>query len=662
MIVNVIRKIAKWAILIVTLAVLVVFALPQTASAQSGSSTISTITNVAGNVAAGAATLVSNVTGKVIGQTVFYMAAVFVMVFGVFISVITFFIDILLQLNTAIPGTLFVQEGFKAFLSFANLAFVLGIIVIALATIVRSQTYGIKQLLRNLIIMAVAVNFSMAIASTIMGFSDGLTRYFMNGMSPGVPGTQTSQEFANKLAGAFQPQRLLMNNGLTITGVDLGGVVPNTNVNIASQLGSSLAGIFMPLINAVFVVLFFVAIVIVLVALLVMLLVRYVYLIILLVLMPLAWAGSVFPAFSGWWRQWWDKFIRYVFFPPVVVFFLYLAIATAGAMSNTTASGGGYYGFIYASANSPGSPIAAVKNIIGSFAGQFASTMAQMLVMLGLTIGGLFAAQKMGVELAGTAVKAAKGAGKGFGNYVGRRAGGGMARHLTTEPAEGKRPNALQRLAQSNLAKGFGVTGAMERYGDKTDLGKTGDIRRAASEKFRLAKMATGIDRERLENEGRALAALASKRRAESPGLFRSVAEGGGLWKKSGAEVTSKEAKVLSNLGEPGERRVMENIIETKEVPVLDDDGQPVLESGKPLMRTATEVKAVEKKVPVPAPAPLSGRAQSGIEAAKKFGQKSSENIKIAKEQLKQAGINVDDGSPGDVKEKTVEGDKNKPA
>jgi hypothetical protein len=53
----------------------------------------------------------------------------------------------------------------------ANLGFVLFIILIALATIVRYQDYEAKKLLPRLIAAAILVNFSIAIPTVILNFT-----------------------------------------------------------------------------------------------------------------------------------------------------------------------------------------------------------------------------------------------------------------------------------------------------------------------------------------------------------------------------------------------------------------------------------------------------------------------------------------------------------
>ena len=84
---------------------------------------------------------------------------------------------------------------------------------------------------------------------------------------------------------------------------------------------------------------------------------------------------------------------------------------------------------------------------------------AQMVMLLGLAFGGLFAANALSIVGASNAMGAMKAGGKALGGWAGRRVGGRFARELTREPKPGEKPTRLQRavsplrkLATSGLA------------------------------------------------------------------------------------------------------------------------------------------------------------------------------------------------------------------
>jgi hypothetical protein len=152
-------------------------------------------------------------------SSVFYYIIYFIgLIAGFFVAIILWVIQIILQFNQHVTDTTIVQTGFSVTLGIANLGFVLGIIIVALATILRRETYGIKNILWKIVVMAILANFALVIAAPIIGFANGLTSYFINSM-PGGSNTAGSSgnyggfsgfnNLSNGIAGIFQPQRLI---------------------------------------------------------------------------------------------------------------------------------------------------------------------------------------------------------------------------------------------------------------------------------------------------------------------------------------------------------------------------------------------------------------------------------------------------------------------
>ena len=199
-------------------------------------------------------------------------------------AIILWFVAVILNLNQNVQNTSIVQAGFSVTLGLANLLFVLGIIIVALATILRRESYGIKSVLWKIIIMAILVNFALVIAAPIVGFANGLTMYFVNALPGGTNSTSggtnsTSSitgftNLANGIAGVFQPQQLVTPENSPST---LQTQIQNT---VSNTFGSLFAGILGLLLSTVMLVMMCIA----LIVLLVMLLIRYVYITILFIL------------------------------------------------------------------------------------------------------------------------------------------------------------------------------------------------------------------------------------------------------------------------------------------------------------------------------------------------------------------------------------------
>src|SRR5262249_283706 len=140
---------------------------------------------------------------------------------------------------------------------------------------------------------------------------------------PAGGGARDYYAFTDSLTSAFQPQRFLNpQGGLGTTGSAVGNF-----------LGSSVLG---PVVGILAVTLTFALIVIVLGALCVMLLIRYVVLSFLMVTAPFAWLLWIFPNTKKYFSQWWDVFIRWTFFFPLVLFSMWLVVQVGHVMHQNT--------------------------------------------------------------------------------------------------------------------------------------------------------------------------------------------------------------------------------------------------------------------------------------------------------------------------------------
>ena len=95
-----------------------------------------------------------------------------------------------------------VKDGWGIVRDLVNMFFVLILLVIAFATILRFEPYGIKALLPKLIIAALLINFSLVLAGVVIDFSDVLTNFFI----------QDSTSFFNNIAGSMGLAKLQLTN------------------------------------------------------------------------------------------------------------------------------------------------------------------------------------------------------------------------------------------------------------------------------------------------------------------------------------------------------------------------------------------------------------------------------------------------------------------
>ncbi len=300
---------------------------------------------------------------------------------GWMIMLVMSILEIALEINGKVLQLPAVQLGWSFTRDVANMGFVLGMIVIAFATILRSQSYGVKQLIVRLIVAAVAVNLSLSVAGVFMDVAAIPTQFFMDKITG--PLDSGPGGFSKTLSAAFNIQNIETIN-----------VTSQTTLSGTAKATGIVASVFFSLI-------FSFVILITLMTLTYMFLHRFIALAILMILMPLAILSWVFPGLRGRWSTWLGKFMQWTFFAPISMFFLHLAVYTVKAQG----------GYITSAANTLktaalGSGTAFEQSIlIGTNDPVLLVT--NMVLMVLLTLGGLFAAQSMSIQGASYGMKLA---------------------------------------------------------------------------------------------------------------------------------------------------------------------------------------------------------------------------------------------------------------
>ncbi len=341
-------------------------------------------------------------------------------IFGILFMIANFFVGIAMNFNSQIlsSSNALVVVGWKISRDIANLGFVLLIIIIAFATILRIQSYGAKKLLPMLIGAAIIVNFSLTISGVFINFAGTLSQSFLDKMGA-RPGDYSA--FTDSLASAFGPQRLFLppDNPPPPDPSEQGGAWTGFSAAILISIG-----------NLAFITVFSLIASMVMFLLAGMLMIRFIVLSFLLIIAPIAWLFWVFPALRHLFSKWWNTFFQWVFFQPAMLFFIYLSILSLSFLKDTAQppSGGGVFG--------------GLSTVI--------TQGMQMVALCGFLIGGVIAAQKMGIAGANAAVGAAKGIGKGAGKYLVGKAGEKYQRNK-------------QKFAQSDA--GQKTTGALGKLG-----------------------------------------------------------------------------------------------------------------------------------------------------------------------------------------------------
>ena len=347
-----------------------------------------------------------NVFGNPIAWLAYQIVSISSFVGGIFVAILGKAVEFMLDLNLRTISTPAVRGGYEVTLGIANLLLVLMIIVAAVATIIRNQTYGMKALIRDIVIAAVVINFGLILASGAIGISNSLTNTFLSGVTGGGgPG-----KFGEIMAQTFAPQKLFLPTS------DKDG---EQTSKIAKEISAAkgLEGIIQPLVAVLMSFIGTIVIIVTLLAFVVMLAYRYMKIIVLLISFPLVLVARAFPKYKEYYSDWLKSFINQLLFPPAAIFFLWLAMKISEGVF-----GAGSTSF---------------EGAIGSLAQAIFIPLMNIFVLSGLMIMGLTAASKFGATGGEAAQKALAGGGKAAMGWAKKRATRGVTGAATrTAPRE----------------------------------------------------------------------------------------------------------------------------------------------------------------------------------------------------------------------------------
>jgi len=194
-----------------------------------------------------------------------------------------------------------VTTGWVLTRDIANMFFILVLLAIAFGTILKIESLNYQKILPKLLIMAVLINFSKTICGVVIDFAQVVMLTFVNAFLAAAGGN-----FLNAL-----------------------GIYRMMQINEASSLAIDDYEVVKAFF---FAAAFLIVALIVIIVYVVVLAYRIVMLWILIIMAPLAWLAGAFPIgkASNAYAQWWDNFVGAVIVGPILAFFLWLALLTAG--------------------------------------------------------------------------------------------------------------------------------------------------------------------------------------------------------------------------------------------------------------------------------------------------------------------------------------------
>jgi hypothetical protein len=205
-----------------------------------------------------------------------------------------------------------INIGWKAFRDIANLTFIFILLYISIATILRLNGYDAKSLLVKLIIAALLINFSLFFTKVIIDASNILALTFYKNI------TTTGQQA--EPVGALDTGSNLGNSFMSAFGLQ--GIAPTAD-QAREAFAQSSHTFVLSVVGSIFILVG----IFVFIAACVLFLIRFGLLVFLMVLSPLAFAGSILPRTASYAKKFWSTLISESFFAPVFMIMIWFALA-----------------------------------------------------------------------------------------------------------------------------------------------------------------------------------------------------------------------------------------------------------------------------------------------------------------------------------------------
>jgi len=337
---------------------------------------------------------------------------------GIFYIIASWLVEIMLGMNNLIldDTNALVKIGWTISRDVANLGFVLAIIIIAIMTILRFESYGVQKMLPKLIAAAILVNFSLVIAGVFINFANVLTNFFIEDRL----GASGGFGLATSLADAFGPQRLLLE----------ADPLPPEPGSEPSGFSVFSTATLTAIANLIFGVVFLLIATFVMFVLALMLFIRFLTLSFLLIIAPLSWLFWVLPGLGGYFNKWWNYFIKWTLFAPAVSFFIYLSMASLDGLKKATLTVKGDYSLGLSTVFSQGM---------------------QMIVIAGTLLGGIIVAEKLGITGAKWGMEIARKTGTKTREWAGKQTLKAGTLPLRTDLGQ----KAIERMQTLGQNRGF---------------------------------------------------------------------------------------------------------------------------------------------------------------------------------------------------------------
>lgn len=205
-----------------------------------------------------------------------------------------------------------VLSVWKSMRNLVNLFLALGLVFIAIATILGIKKYSWQQTLWKLVVVALLVNFSLVMAGMILDVSHFFAYSFLT-LAKG-----DNQVIGESLIKSFETEKLDEDAIYSIPGIDT--ITPKGTKGWGLSWGNALILIIILLTIIVFT---FISLLSVFAAMII----RSFIIVALLCLSPIAFASWIFPDTEKLWKIWWQQFIKWCTYPIIFALMLWIGIS-----------------------------------------------------------------------------------------------------------------------------------------------------------------------------------------------------------------------------------------------------------------------------------------------------------------------------------------------
>jgi hypothetical protein len=348
-------------------------------------------------VNASVGTVIATVLGWILYPIIWLMGQLVILLISILIGVA--------QYNDFL-GSNAVSYGWTLVRDLCNMFFIVILLIIAFASILRIESYNLKTWLPKLLIMAILINFSKLICGVFIDVAQVIMLTFVDAFK-GMAGANLTEMLGISKVLSFETSGTDDVTGWTI-------------------LGSVILALIFTIIS-----------VIVILSMLVMLAMRIIMIWIYVVLSPLAYLLASFPQGQSYSQRWWSDFSKNLIIGPVLAFFIWLSFASLGGIEGSN----DIQKMKNVTYDDQGNQLVGAEGAAGLTEAGSYDHMLKFVISIGMLLGGMMIAQEIGGV-----------AGKAFGKVSGKlnaAATKGAKRVTGVERAQ----NAIKSYSQQKESK-----------------------------------------------------------------------------------------------------------------------------------------------------------------------------------------------------------------